>query len=571
MSFATNLINSISGLQSMYATPSAEAANKEVQQSQTRGKQVVTEKPNTDPLPGKCSQPCEFRWATSLPKNIDPVLVYYYDEEILAESCFEGLLAPAEHGNYSFGVAKEFGVSKDGLTYTFTLRDDAKWSNGEQVTAHDFVYSWKRVLNVGARSPGVAAMYIISGARKYSDSETDSNLGFRAIDNKTLEIKLTAPMPIFPIILTESVFAPVHKSTVEKHGKDWTKPENIVGNGPYIPIVWKNRDTIELSQNPHYWDNDRVQIEKVVIRDADQDKTKIDWYQLKDKKGGIDWIFELPPTHANEFPETEIAVHNTCGQFYIALNTKKAPFDNVEFRRNFSKGIDRKRMARIFSAGNAAMLPIPIAYKSISLYSSIFDKVGRNKFRFDLDGAKEYFNNSRYMRDVEYTHDAIGVQQDIAATLVRQAKEFGFKLQGRQYDPQTTKAKLREGSYQAGRAGWMCDYPDPLNNLQVHVTNTPDNPNLNNITGFSNHEYDRLYELAQKESDMEVRNGHIADMIKILVKDPPIVPLSDIIALTATNPKIAKLPLTISGHPVLKGVRKPTMWNKIANWRYYYK
>lgn len=206
--------------------------------------------------------------------SVDPQLIEETIGSAIARDLFEGLLIQDADGNLIPGVATEWEASNKNQTYTFKLRPEAKWSNGDPVTAHDFVYAWQRAVNPETASPYGWYMELTSivNAAEILAGETDpAELGVRAIDDHTLEVDLTKPLPYFPAMTTYATMMPVHKATIEAHGAKWTDPANIVSNGAYVLTEMVLNEYNTREKNPMYWDADNVIIEKTtghIITDA---------------------------------------------------------------------------------------------------------------------------------------------------------------------------------------------------------------------------------------------------------------------------------------------------------------
>ncbi|MEM9902904.1 MAG: peptide ABC transporter substrate-binding protein, partial [Pseudomonadota bacterium] len=232
---------------------------------------------------------------------------------------FEGLMSQDADGNLIPGVATGFEASNENKTYTFTLRDTAKWSNGDPVTAHDFVYAWQRAVNPETASPygWYLELTEMVNAKEILAGEKDpSELGVRAVDDLTLEVNLNIPLPYFPAMTTYATLFPAHQATIEAHGADWTKPENMVSNGAFVLTDLVLNEFHTREKNPMYWDADNVIMEKVtglVINDANQALTRY-------KAGELDHLEPLPagqfPALQEELPAEATSVPRLCSYYY---------------------------------------------------------------------------------------------------------------------------------------------------------------------------------------------------------------------------------------------------------------
>jgi oligopeptide transport system substrate-binding protein len=259
---------------------------------------------------------------------------------------FEGLLVQDEKGNIIPGVAESYEASEGNTVYTFKLREDAKWSNGDPVTAQDFVYAWQRAVNPETASPYGWYMELTqmkNAAAILAGEKDPSELGVEAVDEHTLKVTLEAPLPYFPAMTTYATLMPVHKATVEAHGSDWTKPGNIVSNGAYKLEELSLNEYHTRVKNPEYWDADSVIIEKVtglVINDANQALTRYE-------AGELDHLEPLPagsfPRLKEERPDEATSVPRLCSYYYAFNQTESGnpALRDPNVRKALSYAIDR--------------------------------------------------------------------------------------------------------------------------------------------------------------------------------------------------------------------------------------
>ena len=260
---------------------------------------------------------------------------------------FEGLISQDENGNLIPGVALTWTPSNENKTWTFKLREDAKWSNGDPVTAHDFVYAWKRAADPATASPYawyVEITQIENAAAIIAGDADPDTLAVRAVDDYTLEVNLDTPLPYFPNMTTYATLFPVHKETVEKFGTDWTKPENIVSNGAYMLDELVLNEYHTRVKNPEYWDADNVILEKVtglIINDANQALTRY-------FAGELDYMDDLPPGQfpnlQAEYPDEAFVTPRLCSYYYAFNFTDSGnpALQDVNVRKALSYAIDRQ-------------------------------------------------------------------------------------------------------------------------------------------------------------------------------------------------------------------------------------
>jgi ABC-type oligopeptide transport system substrate-binding subunit len=298
------------------------------------------------------------------PETLDPALMTGNIEFTVAIQLFEGLV---QYNPKTLRpepcIAKSWDISRDGLVYTFHLRNDAKWTNGDPVTANDFYYSWKRVLDPSTDSKYVNQAEYIKNAKKYYDEQVEysrnrneydlqrpdfSEVGIKVLDDYTFQVTLENPTAFWLDLVAFQTLLPVNEKCVYQYGTKWTDANNIVTNGPFKMIEWKPKDRIVLVKNPDYWNAGAVKLEKIII------------YQYKDpiqglnmlEKGETDWVRSIPSAVMDKWkdrPETHITP--MLSTYYYRFNVNKAPFDDPLVRMAFNLAIDKQKISDYLGAG----------------------------------------------------------------------------------------------------------------------------------------------------------------------------------------------------------------------------
>ncbi len=283
------------------------------------------------------------------PNSLDPALSHDIGGLKVLMHLFEGLAAydPRDASPVP-AAAERWEVSPDGTTYTFRLRD-ARWSNGQPVTAEDFAYAWRRVVDPATGSTYAHRLFVIKNARDVARGRMPPGaLGVRAPDARTLVVELEHAAPYFPQLLCLNLFYPVHRATVEKHGRQWTRPENIVHNGPYRLSSWRINDRKVFEKNPRYRAASEVKLEKFVFLSVPDDATAFRMYEA----GQCHWLFRAPLEFMDELlkrPDHVAGPYN--GSYFYVFNTRKKPLDDVRVRRALSLAIDREKIAKFILRG----------------------------------------------------------------------------------------------------------------------------------------------------------------------------------------------------------------------------
>lgn len=288
------------------------------------------------------------------PSDLDPATASLPDEFFVIRALGEGLLVPDPAGGAPLpGAAERFDVSADGLVYTFHLRPPAEWSNGEPVTAADFVAAYRRVLTPATAAPKAELFFAVKNARAFATgalADFDA-VGLRATDEHTLTVTLAAPNPAFPLHVASGPWIPTHPATVARFGRQWTQPEHYVGNGPFVLTEWRPQQRIAVARNPRYHASDRVRLERIEFLRFDNEDSE----ERAFRAGQVDVTMTVPrtklATYAAERP-AELHRAPLAETRFLAFNTTRAPLDDVRVRRALGLAIDRTRIvARVTLGG----------------------------------------------------------------------------------------------------------------------------------------------------------------------------------------------------------------------------
>jgi oligopeptide transport system substrate-binding protein len=285
-------------------------------------------------------------WLLDAIKSMDPQINTDVEGSGIMRSLFEGLMNEDQVGELVPGVATGFDLSDDKTTYTFHLRPEAKWSNGDPVTAGDFVYAWKRLADPKTASEYawyMELMQVVNSADVIAGKKPVDDLGIKAIDDHTFEVKIEAPLPYFPKMLTHASTFPVNKSVLEKFGDKWTEPGNLVGNGAYVLKEHILGEKVVMEPNPMYWDNEHTILQHVTAVTVNDQNAALTRYLA----GEIDRV-QIPagqyPRLKEEYPDQAISVPQSCSYIYMFnLDKEKGPkaLQDVRVRKALSYGIDR--------------------------------------------------------------------------------------------------------------------------------------------------------------------------------------------------------------------------------------
>jgi oligopeptide transport system substrate-binding protein len=459
---------------------------------------------------------------------LDPALITAQATSRIAYAVFEGLTAFDVKGLAAPGVAERWEISPDGLHYTFHLRPNALWSNGDPVTAEDFLYAWRRTLLPETASEYAYQLYYIRGARDFNEGKTKdfNTVAVRAPDASTLEVTLANPTPFFLDLCAFTALLPVHRATVEKY-PDWaTKPDHFIGNGPFLLREWLPFDHLRLVKNPRYWDAVHVGLNSVDMLPSSRPNTAYNFYAT----GVADVMIDKGLTPTPLIPELkkrpDFHAAPFLGNYFIRFNVKRKPFDDPRVRKAFSLVIDKQYLTEhIARAGEVpAHSFVPpgagAGYEPPPMYESA-TPAARQQARQLL--AEAGFPEGRGFPVVYYLYRSDSdMDQDIAVELQSMFRqELGVTVQLARQEWTVLLNSQQTIDYDISRSSWVGDYNDPNTFMDMFVTDGG-----NNETGWSNKHYDELIAAAGRENDQEKRFGMFREAEKILVTDEaPICPL----------------------------------------------
>ncbi|MEZ6187447.1 MAG: peptide ABC transporter substrate-binding protein [Planctomycetota bacterium] len=453
------------------------------------------------------------------PETLDPHLATGVPEGRLLDALFEGLVTlHPETLEPVPGVAESWEVSEDGTVYTFTLRKDAKWSNGEVVTAKDFFRSWKRGLTPATASQYAYMFFAIKNAEAFNKGEVTEfgEVGIKVQDEFTFQVTLTNPCAYFLSQAAFRTLCPVPVDLIEAKGDAWSRQGNIVGNGAFKLQEWRPNDKIVLVPNEHYWAKDEVELERLVALPIEDMETAYKLYL----QGKLDWMTAVPAAKVEEIKRhPDYYASPYLGSYFYRFNTTKPPFDDVRVRKAFSLALNRSSITQDILKGGQ----IPATWFTPELPSYAPPK----GLAEDREEAKRLLAEAGYpggegFPEVSVLYNTNEAHKQVAEVAVQQWKEnLGVTVKLRNTEWKVYLSQVDQKDFQIARAGWIGDYVDPNTFLDCFVTDGG-----NNNTGWSNAEYDALIRAAAAESDPQKRAEHFLAAEKILVEDElPILPI----------------------------------------------
>ena len=494
---------------------------------------------------------------SSEPGTLDPALATGTHDSWPMQHMYEGLMKYNEKGELVQGVAKEMKVSDDGLTYTFTLRDDAKWSNGDPVTAQDFEFSWKRVLNPETASEYSYQLYYLKNGEAYNNGKaTVDQVGVKALDDKTLEVTLESPTEYFPSLTAFYTYYPVQKKTVEAN-PDWAKdPKNglLVSNGAFKCVDWKHNEAIELVKNDQYYDADKVKLAGIHFDIIEDQNTAWQRYE----GGEYDFLYNPPATIVQKLKQEknpELTIADELSTYYYEINTETKPLNNAKVREALSLAIDRKSIVEnITQAGQVpAEGMVPYGLKDDA--DKDFREANGNLIKMDDKEAAKLLEEG--LAEENMTKDdlngmVIVYNTDENHKKIAQAiqemwnSKLGISLKLENMEFQTLIDRRRQGDFSIARAGWVGDYADPMTMLDLFTTGNPQNNSR-----WGDPEFDKLIKTAKTTLDSKERMDSMKEAEKILMRDKPVVPIYFYTATYVTKPNVKGVYKIMMNYPFL--------------------
>ncbi len=460
------------------------------------------------------------------PQFFDPRKATGIPEFTMLLNLFDGLMRYNLQGQLVPSIAEKYEVSDDGLTWTFHLRD-AKWSNGEPVTAYDFEYSWKSALSPEINSEYAYQLYYLKNGEAYNTGKiTDpAQVGVKALDDKTLVATLEAPTPYFSSLLTFTTYLPVNKK-LDTSNPDWAKSaDNYISNGPFMLSKWDHNHLIEVVKNPNYWDAKNVKLEKITFYMVEESSTELMMFE----NGELDFGTNPPLPEIDRLKqEGVLTISPYLGTYYYMFNVTKPPFDNVLVRKALAAAIDRESI--VTNVTKAGQLPatayVPPGIPDAAPGSD-FREVGGTFFEpYEPEKAKQYLAEAGYpdgkgFPTFELLYNTSEAHKIIAEAIQQMWKEtLGINCTLVNQEWKVYLDNRTSLNYQVARAGWIGDYTDPMTFIDMWVTGGG-----NNDTGWSNAQYDALVAKAKSTGDQTVRMQAMHDAEKILMDEMPIAPI----------------------------------------------
>lgn len=463
----------------------------------------------------------------SEPADLDPQVINSHQDANIVLALFEGLVQyDAKTAQPVPAVAERWETSADGLTWTFHLRREAKWSNGDPVTAHDFVFAYRRMLTPSLASEYASLLYVLKNGQPLNAGRLSdfTQLGVRAADDHTLTLTLEHAVPYLLSMICHPSWYPVHRATIEKHdgvarrGSAWTRAGNHVGNGCFTLAEWRPHQLIRVTKNPNYWGRDEVKLAAAVFYPIESEDAE----ERAFRSGQLHVTSTMPISKIAVYRSEQSPFyhpHTFLATFFLMFNADQRPLHDPRVRRALSLAIDRERFVRDVMKGGqlaAGHLTPP-------------DTAGftaRAAVKYDLEAAKKLlaaagFPGGKGFPSLSLLYNSTEANRLIAEALQQMWNTgLGIRITLQNQEARVQQDSLRSGDYQIGRFAWVGDYLDPSTFLEIMFGDSG-----NNLTRWRSAEYDRVFQEANRTADQKRRYELYQRLEEILVKESPIAPV----------------------------------------------
>lgn len=478
------------------------------------------------------------------PPTVDPGKARDLLSINLIHMLFEGLTRLDANEKPQLALATFLEISEDMKTYTFTLRK-TRWSSGEHLTADDFVYAWRRVLNPAFPSDYANQLYVIKNGRAVKEGKVAlEDLGVKAVDPLTLQVELETPTPYFLELLTFPVFFPISEELDRKNPHWAEKSDTFVNNGPFSLKHWRHEDEIILGKNQWYWDDKSVFLEKVSMCMVEND-TELRMYE----KGELDWagspFTSIPPEALQDLQRKGVVkTRSFSGSYFLRVNTTHDHLKRASFRKALSSATNRSAITdQVLQGGESPAIGLVPA--KLGLH-----EVPR-RLEEDIVKARSLFEASTDNQNVVLTLIYPKCDQNHLVVQVLQEqwrKSLGIQLKLEALDKKVFFSRLSKMDYELALCRWLADFNDPINFLDILKTKRVGTNN----TGWENAAYTKLLERSFSCPERNDRFAVLAKAEKIMLDEMPIIPLYDANMLYLHREHVKDVSISSMGYMNLK-------------------
>ncbi|QVY61877.1 peptide ABC transporter substrate-binding protein [Cytobacillus gottheilii] len=458
------------------------------------------------------------------PTSFDPPIGFDSVSWQALNNLMEGLTRLGKNHEPEAAIAEDWDLSDDGKTYTFHIRENAKWSNGDDVTAGDFVFAWKRLLNPETGSPAAFLGYFIEGGEAFNNGEGSADdVAVKAVDEKTFEVTLISPQEYFLSVITNPAFFPVNEKVAAENPEWFSEAETFVGNGPFNLAEWEHDSHFLMEKNDQYWDAENVKLDKVHWAMVDDTNTEYQMFQA----GDLD-TSDVPADLSEQlFGEGKVEVVDQAGDYFYRFNVTKEPFQNENIRKAFAMAVDQQQIVDFVTKGQEKPAYGFVSYGFTDPSGNDFRETAGDLVKTDAEEAKKLLAQGMEeegydtLPEVTLTYSTSDAHKKIAETLQQMFKDnLGVEVQLANMEWNVFAEEQSALKFQLSRSSFLADYADPINFLENFQTG-----HSMNRTGWSNAEYDQLIQNAKNEADEAARYDMMYEAEKILMDEMPIIPI----------------------------------------------
>lgn len=459
----------------------------------------------------------------SEPATLDPAKSTALAESNVELALFEGLTRLDEHEQPQPAAAQSWEISADGTEYIFYLRDNLVWNDGTKLTAHDFEYAWKRVLDPKTASENAYMMYPLNNGEAFFKQEvTADEVGVKAIDDKTLYVKLKAPLTYFLNLTAFHAYYPVPRHVVEKNPEIWAANDKIVSNGPFILTHWIHSNQLQFTKNDKYWDKEKVKLDYMQWPISESQSTRVSMVE-----SGQANITVEPPISEQERLTKEglFKMSPYLGSYYYSFNTQKPPFDNPLVRKAFSMAVDREMLVNNVIKGGKQPA---YAWVPPGLINPVtgqdFRSEGGDLVTYNPQKARELLAQAGYpngegLPPITILYNTNEMHKAVAEVIQAMWKEnLNVNVELLNQETKVYLDARNTGNFQIARASWVGDYADPMTFMDVYLDE-------NNDGQYHNLEYNKLVRTAQSTNNQRIRMQAMHEAEQILMNDAVVLPI----------------------------------------------
>ncbi|MCA1201408.1 peptide ABC transporter substrate-binding protein [Priestia flexa] len=479
------------------------------------------------------------------PTSFDPPIGFDSYSWQMLNNLMEGLTRLGQEHEPEAAIAEKWDVSEDGKVYTFHIREDAKWSNGDDVTAGDFEFAWKRLLNPETGSPAAFLGYFIEGGEAFNTGKGKAeDVKVKAVDDKTFEVTLKSPQAYFLSVIANPAFFPINEKVATENPKWFAEAKSFVGNGPFKLTEWKHNSNIVMERNDQYWDAKSVKLDKVNWAMVENTNTEYQMYQ----NGELD-VSEIPADLSDQLlKDDSLDIKDQAGVYFYRLNLDQEPFQNVNIRKAFALAVDQDQIVNYVTKNKEEPAYGFVSKGFNDANGSDFRETSGDLVKTDVKQAKELLEKGMKeegydkLPQVTLTYSTDDTHKKIAEALQQMFKEnLGVDVKLANMEWNVFQEEQKALKFQLSRSSFLADYADPINFLENFQTG-----HSMNRTAWSNEKYDQLIQQAKNEADEKKRFELMYEAEKLLFDEMPIIPIHFYNYVFLTNENVSG----IVRHPV---------------------